>query len=98
MEEGPARKKLLPASCGVTGRASRMVKWPIPGRTRFLRIEVDVADPEMTRTRAFSRAVWPVAAQRLGYIVVIFVSNHPSAEGLTVVDDRIDEFYCLVVL
>ena len=62
---GPSRKKLLPASWGVTFDGSRIVKWPIPGRTRFLRIEVDVALAERTKIRDASRAFWPVAAQRL---------------------------------
>jgi hypothetical protein len=46
----------LPASSGVTFVWSRMVKWPIPGSTKFLRIEVDVAEPDMTRIRDFSSA------------------------------------------
>lgn len=65
MLSNPSRKKLFPASAWVTVSWSRMVKWPIPGRTRFFRIEVDVARPEMTSTRADSRAVWPLVAQRL---------------------------------
>jgi hypothetical protein len=65
----PSRKKLFPASSGVTLVLSRMVKWPTPGRTKFFKIEVEVAEPEMTRMRAFSSAACPVAAQRL-------ISNH----------------------
>lgn len=61
----PLRKKLLPASAGVVSEASRMVKWPIPGRTRFLRMEVLVAEAEVSRMRADSRAAWPEAAQSL---------------------------------
>jgi len=53
----PSRKKLFPASSGVTLDGSRIVKWPMPGRTRFLRIEVDVALPDMTRMRDDSRAL-----------------------------------------
>ena len=47
--DGPSRKKLLPASSGVTFEESRIVNLPIPGRTRFLRTDVDVALAEMTR-------------------------------------------------
>lgn len=65
MLEGPSRKKLLPASAGATGAGSRTVKWPMPGRTRFLRMEVDVAEAERRRMREDSRAAWPVAAQSL---------------------------------
>ena len=42
-----------------------MVKCPIPGRTRFLRMEVDVAEAEVTRMRADSSATWPDAAHNL---------------------------------
>lgn len=56
MLDCPSRKKLFPASSGVTFLWSRIVKWPMPGRTKFLRIEVDVADPDMTRIREFSSA------------------------------------------
>lgn len=42
-----------------------MVKWPIPGRTRFLSMDVEVADPDMTRMRDDSRALWPDAAHSL---------------------------------
>ena len=42
-----------------------MVKWPIPGRTRFLSMDVDVAEPEMTRMRDDSRALCPDAAHNL---------------------------------
>ena len=62
---GPSKKKLFPASSGVAISASRTVKCPIPGNTRFLRIEVEVADPLTTSTRADSSAFWPDAAQRL---------------------------------
>ena len=61
---GPWRKKLLPASEGETRASSRMVKAPMPGRTRFLRMAVAVAEEERTRTWAASRAAWPSAAQR----------------------------------
>jgi hypothetical protein len=37
----------------------------MPGRTRFLSIDVDVALAPMTRMRADSSALWPVAAHRL---------------------------------
>ena len=50
------RKKLLPASAWDVMAASRMEKWPIPGRTRFLRMEVDVAEEETRRMREASRA------------------------------------------
>lgn len=60
----PRRKKLLPASEGEVRASSRMVKAPMPGRTRFLRMLVAVADDARTRTWAASRAVWPEAAQR----------------------------------
>ena len=40
---GPSKKKLFPASSGVAISASKIVKCPIPGNTRFLRIEVEVA-------------------------------------------------------
>ena len=56
MLSGPSKKKLFPASTSETFSGSRIVKWPIPGRTRFLRIEVDVADAETTRMRADSSA------------------------------------------
>ena len=42
-----------------------MVKWPMPGRTRFLRMEVAVAEAERTRMREDSSAAWPVAAHNL---------------------------------
>jgi len=61
---GPGRKKLLPASEGEERASSRMVKAPMPGRTRFLRMLVAVADEERTRRWAASRAFWPEAAQR----------------------------------
>ena len=61
----PSRKKLFPASGWETDSWSRMVKWPVPGRTRFFRMDVDVARAEMTSTRAASSADWPLAAQRL---------------------------------
>ena len=63
------RKKLLPASAGDVMAASRMEKWPIPGRTRFLRMEVDVAEEETRRMREASRAAWPEAAQILGRVL-----------------------------
>ena len=63
------RKKLLPASAGVVIAESRMEKWPIPGRTRFLRMEVDVAEEETRRMREASRAAWPEAAQMLGRVL-----------------------------
>ena len=63
------RKKLLPASAGEVIAASRMEKWPIPGRTRFLRMEVDVAEEETRRMREASRAAWPEAAQMLGRVL-----------------------------
>lgn len=63
------RKKLLPASAGDVIAASRMEKWPIPGRTRFLRMEVDVAEEETRRMREASRAAWPEAAQILGRVL-----------------------------
>ena len=59
---GPSRKKLLPASEGEVRTSSRMVKAPMPGRTRFLRMLVAVADDARTRRWAASRAVWPDAA------------------------------------
>jgi hypothetical protein len=61
----PSRKKLLPTSSFVASEGSRIVKCPIPGRTRFLRIDVEVALAERTRIREFSRAVWPDDAQSL---------------------------------
>ena len=63
------RKKLLPASAGDVIAASRMEKWPIPGRTRFLRMEVEVAEEETRRMREASRAAWPEAAQILGRVL-----------------------------
>ena len=45
-----------------------MVKWPIPGRTRFFRMEVDVAEPERIRIRDDSSADWPDAAHRLEFL------------------------------
>ena len=63
------RKKLLPASAGDVLAASRMEKWPIPGRTRFLRMEVEVAEEETRRMREASRAAWPEAAQILGRVL-----------------------------
>jgi len=42
-----------------------MVKWPIPGRTRFLSVEVDVAVAPITSSRADSSAACPVAAHSL---------------------------------
>lgn len=80
MLDGPSRKKLFPASSGDTCALSRMVKWPIPGSTRFFRIEVDVADPEMTKMREFSSALWPVAAHRLKVRVRCSTSNIDSKE------------------
>lgn len=59
------RKKLFPASAGVVMAESRREKWPMPGRTRFLRMEVDVAEDETTRMRADSSAAWPDAAHIL---------------------------------
>ena len=53
---GPSKKKLFPASAGETTEGSSRVKCPIPGRTRFLRIEVEVAEAQMTRMRADSSA------------------------------------------
>ena len=50
------RKKLLPASAGEVMAASRMEKWPIPGRTRFLRMEVEVAEEETSNMRDASSA------------------------------------------
>lgn len=60
-----SRKKLFPTSSPVTTLGSRIVKWPIPGRTRFFRIEVDVAVAPITNRRALSSAAWPVAAHNL---------------------------------
>ena len=60
-----SRKKLFPTSSGATSCGSRMVKWPMPGRTRFFSVEVAVAVPPITSRRADSSAAWPVAAQSL---------------------------------
>lgn len=65
MLDGPSKKKLFPASSGVTFPGSRIVKCPMPGRTRFFSIDVDVADAEMTKILECSRALWPEAAHRL---------------------------------
>ena len=62
------RKKLLPASAGVVIASSKMEKWPMPGRTRFLRMEVEVAEEETTRMREASSAAWPDAAQILARV------------------------------
>lgn len=56
MESRALRKKLFPASAGEVMEESRMEKWPIPGRTRFLRMEVEVAEDETTRIRDASSA------------------------------------------
>jgi hypothetical protein len=37
----------------------------MPGRTRFFKIEVEVADPDINSTREDSNALCPVAAHRL---------------------------------
>ena len=47
---------MFPASAGEVMEESRMEKWPIPGRTRFLRMEVEVAEDETTRIRDASSA------------------------------------------
>ena len=65
MELGPSRKKLLPASAPEVIAESKMVKCPTPGRTRFFRTEVFVAEADITRIRADSSALWPDAAQSL---------------------------------
>ena len=62
MELGPSRKKLLPASAPEVIAESNMVKWPMPGRTRFLRMEVGVAEEERINILEDSSAAWPVAA------------------------------------
>ena len=94
MLEGPARKKLLPASAGDATAVSRMVKWPMPGRTRFLRTAVAVADEERTRMREDSRAFWPDAAQSLQTIWM----RHYSVEGGVAGTDRSWRSYRLVLL
>jgi hypothetical protein len=65
MDDWAERKKLFPASAGVTVVESRMVNFPTPGRMRFLRTEVLVAEEDRRRTWADSRADWPEWAQRL---------------------------------
>ena len=60
-----ARKKLFPTSAAVTSLRSSTVKWPIPGRTRFLSVAVAVAVAPITSSRADSSAAWPVAAHSL---------------------------------
>ena len=64
----PSRKKLFPASSGLTVDGSRMVKWPMPGNTRFFKMEAEVALPDITRMRDDSSALWPDAAQSLVYL------------------------------
>lgn len=63
-----------------------IVNCPIPGRTRFFRIEVDVAEAEMTRTFDDSKAAWPEAAHSLGHrstflLIKLIVDSHTSADG-----------------
>ena len=57
--EDRVRKKFVPRSFWVTGWSSIMVKEPIPGRIRFLRISVAVEEEPMTRTEERSRDCWP---------------------------------------
>ena len=68
IEFGPSRKKLFPASAPDVMAESKMVKWPTPGRTRFLRIDVDVAEEDRTRILDDSNAAWPVAAHNLSWV------------------------------
>ena len=57
MLSAPSKKKLFPASSGVTFPESKIVKCPTPGNTRFFKVDVAVADAESTRIRADSRAL-----------------------------------------
>ena len=81
------RKKLLPASAAVVMAASRIEKWPMPGRTRFLRMEVEVAEEDTTRMREASRAAWPEAAQilRQGEWAHILIAEQEDTPKLTIV-------------
>ena len=49
-----------------------MVKWPIPGKTRFLSVDVDVAVAPITSSRADSSAACPVAAHSLLGLFIYF--------------------------
>ena len=51
-----SRKKLFPTSSGLVGSDPRIVKCPIPGRTRFLSVEVEVAVEVSRRMRDDSSA------------------------------------------
>lgn len=73
-----------------------MVKLPIPGRTRFFRIEVDVADAETTRMRADSKAFWPAAAHKLGKISFRKPQYRMKGKALTEADGRTSVSCCLV--
>lgn len=94
--DDPSKKKLLPASSPVTLAGSRMVKWPMPGNTRFFRADVDVAVPDITRMRDDSRAFCPDAAHRLKSKIL---AKKPRINiQLTAADDRSVSFCYLVHL
>ena len=97
MLSGPSKKKLFPASSGETVAESKTVKWPMPGSTRFLSMDVEVADAESTRFLADSRAAWPVAAQSLDGIRSAQTCQRRRMAMRTAADDHSGEFCCLAV-
>lgn len=63
--DSSSRKKLTPKSASSTRAGSRILNWPTPGRTRFLRVSTAVTpgDELISRRCVASRAICPGAPQ-----------------------------------